>query len=139
MGLREIALLAFLLASAYIDAKTKEVSVRLLIVFGCIGLIFYWIGRPVSIREELMGIAIGAVVLCICRFTGGKIGEGDGWLLIVTGIYLGLYHNIELLTGGLLLSALWAIVLIVVKKAGKEKEMPFIPFLLLSYLRMVVI
>lgn len=139
MGLREMALLVFLFISALIDAKTKEVSVRILVIFGLLGLFFYWIARPVSLREEVMGIAIGVIILCICRLTGGKIGEGDGWLLIVTGIYLGLYRNIELLAGGLLLSAFWAVVLIIWKRVGRDREMPFIPFLFLSYLGMVVI
>ena len=133
-----MALFIFLLLSALIDAATKEVSVKLLAVFGGIGIIFYCIGRPVSVREELMGIAIGILILGICRLTGGKIGEGDGYLLIVTGIYLGLYRNIELLFGGLLLSALWAVGLIIVKRAGRNVQMPFIPFLFLSYLGMVV-
>ena len=139
MGLRESALFLFLLISAFIDAKTREVSIRILVIFGCIGIIFYFIGQPVSLGEELLGIGIGVIVLCICRLTGGKIGEGDGWLMIVTGIYLGLYRNIELLSGGLFLSALWAVGLIVLKKAERNREMPFIPFLFLSYLRMVVV
>lgn len=139
MGLRDISLFIFLLWSAWIDARTKEVSIRLLLLFGLLGVIFYVIGRPVSIQEELLGIAVGIVILGVCRLTGGKVGEGDGWLIIVTGIYLGLHRNIELLAGGLLLAAMWAVVLIVIKKAGKDREMPFIPFLFLSYLGMAVI
>lgn len=139
MGLREISLGIFLAISAIIDIKRKEVSVKILIIFGVVGLALYIIGRPISLVEEIGGILIGALILLLYHVTKGEIGEGDGWLLIVTGIFLGIGRNFELLMSGLLLAAVCSLFLILFKKADKKKEIPFIPFLFLGYMGMVIL
>lgn len=68
---------------------------------------------------------------------------GDGFLFLVTGIFLGGGKNMELLMISLLYAALFSLGLIVfgkVKgKAGrKEKEIPFIPFVFLGYATMLL-
>jgi leader peptidase (prepilin peptidase)/N-methyltransferase len=139
MSLREISLGIFLAISAIIDIKRKEVSIKILIVFGVVGLIFYIIGQPISLLEEVGGVVIGVLILLLYRITKGEIGEGDGWLLIVTGIFLGISRNFELLMSGLLLAAVCSLFLLLFKKAGKKKEIPFIPFLFLGYMGMVIL
>jgi leader peptidase (prepilin peptidase)/N-methyltransferase len=89
--------------------------------------------------EEIGGVLIGALILLIYHVTKGEIGEGDGWLLIVTGIFLGIGRNFELLMSGLLLAAICSLFLILFKKAGKKREIPFVPFLFLGYMGMVIL
>lgn len=138
MSIMEICLGALLLICAITDLKTKEISMRILLIFGALGIIIFILGNQNSVAEELVGVLVGIGVLLICRVTGGKIGAGDGFLIVVTGIFLGGMRNVELLMGGFLLAALWALILVIFRKVNWKKELPFVPFLFLSFIRMVV-
>ena len=63
----------------------------------------------------------------------GAIGRGDGYLLCVAGVYLGIAGTLSLLSGALFLCAIWSLLLLAIKKAGKKTEIPFVPFLLAAY------
>ena len=81
----------------------------------------------------MLGVAMMFASWC----TRGRIGLGDGILLVVTGVYLGGMGNLELLFTGLLLAACWSLGMVVLgKKKGKE-EIAFVPFLLAAYLTML--
>ena len=139
MNVMEICLGILLLICAVTDLKTKEISMRILLIFGALGIVIYILESQNSVVEEIVGILVGIGVLIICRLTRGEIGAGDGFLIIVTGIFLGGMKNIELLMGGFLLAALWALILVIFRKVNWKKELPFVPFLFLSFIGMVVL
>ena len=66
--------------------------------------------------------------------TNGAVGEGDGLVLIVTGIYLGFVMNLRLIFFALFLSALISIGAVIIKGWKKDRELPFMPFLLTAFL-----
>ena len=57
---------------------------------------------------------------------------------MITGLFLGLWDNIRLLMGALWSVAVIAIILLIIRKADRKKELPFVPFLLLSYVGMMI-
>ena len=65
------------------------------------------------------------------------ISIGDGLLLIVTGIYLGLEENLKLFLCGLFLCGLWALGLVLLRKKSRKDSIPFVPFLLAAYMGML--
>ena len=91
-----------------------------------------------SIYSILSGILIGLAMMLASLATRGMVGMGDGILLTVTGVYLGGIGNLELLFMGLLLAACWSLVLIVGKKKKGKDQIAFVPFLLASYLTMLL-
>lgn len=121
------------------DIKSRKVSVFILLGFGIAGIAALAMSRTLLIPGVIGGIGTGAVVAGISIMTRGAVGMGDGLLLMVTGIYLGFWGNVELLAGGLFLAAVYSIFLLVFKKAGRNREMPFIPFLFLAFLGMVLL
>lgn len=74
------------------------------------------------------GLIPGGFILIIAYLTG-KIGYGDGWLLLIVGLVLGYRSSIILFLSSLLLISAMSITLILIKKAKKEMELPYIPFL----------
>lgn len=74
------------------------------------------------------GLIPGGFILIIAYLTG-KIGYGDGWLLLIVGLVLGYRSSIILFLSSLFLISAMSITLILVKKAKKEMELPYIPFL----------
>ncbi len=120
------------------DLRRRELTVFYILLFGIVGLLFHLFAPVCSIYSVLWGMVIGAVLILISLVTRGSVGMGDGILLVVTGVYLGGYENLELLMTGLFLAAIWSLGLLVLKKKKGKEEIAFVPFLLVSYLVMLV-
>lgn len=127
-----------LCVSAWTDFKRKQVSMLLLAVFAIVGILGQLIFRQESAVSLVAGVLIGLLVLGVSRLTKGGIGAGDGWILCVTGIYLGFYKNMQLFFTALILSAIAGAGLIIIKKANRKTELAFVPFLLAAYAGIVL-
>jgi len=125
---------SFLAICTATDIKTRRVFLAVLAVFGIAGIAGLVMYGGSSLPGILGGIGIGAVMIGISLATGGAVGMGDGLVLAVAGLYLGFAGNVELLAGGLFLAAAYSIFLLAVRRAGRKKEVPFIPFLFLAFL-----
>ena len=68
----------------------------------------------------------------------GGIGVGDGIVVLISGIYLGVQENCFLLLLALLVSSLYSGILWIVKKVDRKQKIPFIPFLLVGYIMRLV-
>ena len=76
----------------------------------------------------------GSVFLYLMsKATRGAVGEGDALVYLMTGVTLGFFGNIELLTLSLFFSAIVSVFLLVFRKVGKKKRIPFVPFTAIAY------
>ena len=64
--------------------------------------------------------------------TREKVGYGDGWVLLMIGLFLGVYRCFLILLIGLMSESVVAIVLLTLGKINRDREIPFVPFLLLG-------
>lgn len=87
-------------------------------------------------KTNLMSMAFslmpGAVFFLLSFLTKEKVGYGDGWALLMIGLFLGLYQCFLILLAGLMAQSAAAVVLLVLGKANRNREIPFVPFLLLG-------
>ncbi len=60
------------------------------------------------------------------------LGYGDSALVAGCGISVGLWPCLGILFLAFLLAGLWSAGLLLLRKAGRKKEIPFVPFLLLG-------
>lgn len=116
------------------DMKQKKINTWLVVAGGLLLVIALLIWRPITIMESLSGLLVGVSVIALSKVTGGKIGMGDGMILCVTGLWLGLWGNMELFAYALLAAALVSLVLLVLRLVNRKKSIPFIPFLLFGYI-----
>ena len=121
------------------DIKRKQIRLNPVLLFGILGIFLHMLWRMLSIENVLLGMSVGVVLLIFSIVTGGRIGAGDAVLLIVTGIYLGFEQNLQLFFIGLLLCGIWALGLLVLRKKSRKDSIPFVPFLLASYMGMLVL
>ena len=136
--LKIIILGIFLIAEGVRDLKKHRISMLSVMIAGVIGFILCALFIKDNIMSVLGGILIGVVMLLLAKFTEEKIGYGDGWVFMVTGIYLGLRANLYLLFVSLFLSAVVSMILLICKKAEYKTELPFVPFVLPGYLFLMV-
>ena len=134
-----------LLAAAWEDLKSREVSIFLCLVMAVIGTVagsltflteeiggatFF---SPDKIMYKIAALTPGAVLLVLSRVSRGAVGEGDGWFFLATGLCLGCERTFLLLAGGILLCGLFSLPVLamgyVYGKSRRKMEVPFLPFL----------
>lgn len=123
----------FLLIEGIRDIKTRQISMISVGSFAGIGLILRIVYDPDSWYQPIAGAGIGFFLLLIAKMTKEKIGYGDGWIILVTGIYLGFRYNLFLLTVSLFISALASVILLSFKKVNRKSTMPFVAFIFVGY------
>lgn len=119
------------------DIRKKEITLSITLFSGVIGALlhlFYW---NQSIYTMLMGMLPGVGILILSRLTEGRIGLGDGIVFMLTGFYLGIKDNLLLMCISFLLAGIWGVVLLLVGHCGKNRKIPFVPFLFVGYILMM--
>ncbi len=123
-----------LIALAAIDAVYKTIPDRFNIVIAVCGIIMLAIPGGVPWYEMIIGTFAISVPLFIISFFTGGVGEGDVKLFAACGLLLGWKLILLSMFLASVTAALFGIVLIVAKKAGRRTEIPFGPFIALGVL-----
>lgn len=79
-----------------------------------------------------MSILPGVIFWMLSLITGEKVGYGDGWILVMIGLFLGLWRCFLVLLIGLVSESLVVLTLLAVKRITRDRQIPFAPFLLLG-------
>lgn len=122
------------------DYKKRSVPVLLLIMGGVLMLgigIIRCAGGQLSYMEILPGMLPGMFTLFLAWITG-KVGYADGIVLVQLGFCLGYRRGMLLFCLSMMLLSLCCLILICLKKIGKNSKIPYFPFLALSYLIQVL-
>ena len=128
-----VVALGILVWFAIQDVKKKSLAtVQLLIVLG-ICLVMALISKN-SIWSMLLGMLLGGVIYVIACCSKEQIGKGDAIVLVSTGMLLGGRGNLELFFIALLLAALYAGWLLIIKHAGRKHSFAFVPFMAVAQL-----
>lgn len=119
------------------DIWQKKITAAVTFVFSVIGIVLQvWNGNH-SMVQTLSGMALGVCIMGCSYLTKGKIGIGDGMILVMTGSYLGIVDNLCLLCISFFLAGILGILLLVLG-FDKQTKIPFVPFLFLGELLMVI-
>ena len=123
----------FLVIGTLSDIKYKRIPVWLMAGFGAVAVVLRVVGlQQQSGMELLSGVAAGVFLIVVSAVTGGQIGMGDGLVFMVLGVLLGA-DNVMLMIIALILCAVVAGVLFVAKRVKRKDRLPFVPFVLCSY------
>lgn len=130
----EIALFLFLSVCAVFDGMDKRVPLVViwLGMLTAVYLRFAGFMGEISFMMVALSLLPGAGFLLLSFLTREKVGYGDGWALLMIGLFAGAYHCFLILLAGLMAECAVAIVLLAIGKAKRDREIPFLPFLLLG-------
>ncbi len=130
--IRDMVLVCIMVYAAWQDWKRRSISLRFLIIAGCIGILFSCLLERTP-AQALISCGIGFLLLWLGRLTGGGIGDGDGWFFVVLGLYIDWKPSIYILLWGLGFS-FWTSLFLVVrncwKKEKRRRTLPFLSLLL---------
>ncbi len=137
----ELLALLFLAICSYMDIKYKAISIFVIILFSCLGIIcmfvFHgteWIFNP----SCLLNLLLGVIVLLVSYVSRGEIGQGDAIVLMVTGGMIGGYRNCVMFFYASIIAGIYALALIIVKEQKRERVFPFIPFLFIGDVTLLI-
>ena len=122
--MESICVLSFLGINSYLDIRKGQISLCLAAIYAALGILYIIL---------LVGAVPGLLLLPVAKFSGGALGMGDGLVVLISGLYMGIWRTLEFVTLALLLAAVWAGFLMIFKKKDRKASFPFIPFLLAAY------
>ena len=117
----------YLIVMAAIDRRTKQIPVWPGAVCMAVVALIHIIGG-MDWKNWLPGISVGIFLYAVSRVSRGRVGAGDALVYAVTGLALGFFRNVELLAASLFLASVAALVLVTVRRVGRNYAMPFVPF-----------
>lgn len=124
-----IICLIFMTICTVTDIKKKEVPIAVIVLFGSVAVLYVIIGGEKKWMEILYSIMPGAFLLLLGLCTRESIGYGDGFAAMVSGLLTGWKGCVTAIITGLLLSSVFALALLICKRAKGKSRIPFLPFL----------
>ncbi len=130
----EIVLFLFLAVCAVFDGLSRRVPLAV-VWLGMATAICLRIGGAMGETSPLavvLSLLPGAGFLLLGFLTREKVGYGDGWALLMIGLFAGIYQCFLILLVGLMAESAVAVALLALGKIKRDREIPFLPFLLLG-------
>ena len=130
--IKYIIFVSLLLVIAVIDFKTTEVWTSTTLFGLAVGILFiiiHWITSRKFPVDNIIGGAIGFLVIwLIVKLTAG-MGEGDIDIALICGLFLGSKGAVITLFAGIVLGGLGGAIFLIRKKKSGKDEMAFGPYL----------
>ena len=136
--MKTIVITIFLILSTLIDLRKKEVNISLCISVALVGLIYEIFISKTDILSIILGILPGIFLMLTSIVTNEEVGKGDAVILSTIGIFLGLKKTILVLIYALFSTIIIGGILLLIRKKNKKYEIPFVPFILFSYIALCI-
>lgn len=130
----EILLFVFLSVCAVFDGLQRQIPLAVvwLGMLTAVCLRANGIMCEEGVTAALLSLIPGIGFFLLSFLTREKVGYGDGWVLLMIGLFSGLFQCFLILLIGLLLESTVAVILLALRKIQRDKQIPFSPFLLLG-------
>lgn len=119
--------LLFLVGLVKEDVEEQTISIKKLVVFGVLALLYLLWQEPLVWQEFCRRVLPGMFLLFLSWASKESIGYGDGVAVIVLGLWTGVIFTLAAVCIGTLAAGFWSVICLIRKKTG---PLPFIPFLL---------
>lgn len=135
---QDILLWDVMLLTASIDLRVKKIPNKLILLLLLLRIVCMAVSIVLApdraltiVIGSLIGMAVGGGIILVMRlFSRNAVGAGDLKMFAVLGAYFGLQGLMQTMIYTLFASALVAIILLLLRKAGMRSTMPMAPFML---------
>ena len=127
---------AYLFWGTWQDVKEREIGNLYLSIGAMGGLTFCMLKiltNEVSFAEQMMAWVPGIIFLFLAKMWEEKIGLGDGLVLLVLGNFIKFKELWLIVRISFSLLMIFSVLLLCSKKASKNCQIPFLPFLWISH------
>ncbi|MBU3839790.1 MAG: A24 family peptidase [Candidatus Ruminococcus intestinipullorum] len=128
----------YLCAVSVWDIQKRWLPLWLIGIGGGLAVLFSILEGNLFTVWVILGMVFGICFLGVSRITREALGYGDSLMILILGIYLGIWKVMPLLAIAYTLAAIFGGILLLKKGFHKKESMPFIPFLAISYLGILI-
>lgn len=136
--IQKLILLGALFGFAWQDFQKKRIAVIPIWFLGVWGILLQLVLEKNSVWNMAASMSLGIFLLAISFLTRESIGMGDGFLFLVSGIYLEFTKNMALFYGTIFLLGGFALICSALKKIRKQERIPMAPFMLTAYVLFIL-
>lgn len=131
--------LCFLVVCTWLDIKKREIPILLLTAGSVLSIVSFLCSGWDNWYLHLTGVGAGGLFLLVSKVTKEAIGYGDGWLICIMGMFLGIWELLKILTAAWILLSVAAMVCLVKKKWSRKAALPMAPFLTAGYVLLLTV
>ena len=124
----------FLLICAMWDLRVKRIPTYLLWIGTAGTMIFNIFFYKGNLFNPLGGLIFGGVCLFIGKVTDEALGYGDSFIICLLGSYAGFLKTLWTVTLAFTVVGLFSLIFLMRKGDYRKRTIPFIPFLVISYM-----
>lgn len=130
----EMVLFLFLAICAMFDGICRKIPLAVVWMGILTALLLRLEGAMGETTWLAVGLSItpGIMFWLLSFISGEKVGYGDGWVLFMAGLFVGVGKCFLILLTGLIMESFIVLVLLAFRKVRGDREIPFVPFLLLG-------
>ncbi len=137
----EVGILIVLIISSIEDIRKKEIllwEIGACGIISVIRVIMDIVSGEFDIWMVALSLFAGAVFMVLSLLTRQGVGFGDGFIILAMGPALGAKGILIAVMMALFTSSLFSGALLILRRAGKKTKIPFVPFLALGNLAMLL-
>ncbi len=130
-----ISIYLIMAISVYTDIKSMRIPYAVIVTASLISCGFItheYINGSIVWREVAYSLLPGIALISMSFISRQSIGYGDGLMMMAVGPVLGIYQMIFGVCLAFFISAIFSLVMLVLRKADKKTCFPFMPFLAIS-------
>lgn len=135
----QLVLCLLLGALAVTDRKKGKIPLWPIAAVLCIGILNLHMQHYRDWENALGGMGVGVALFFLSKAANGRIGEGDGLVIMAVGIFAGIRSTFFCICAAFFFASFGALFLLCVKRTEKDHKMPFIPYIFAAYLLTVCI
>lgn len=135
---KDVCILAFLGINSWIDIRKKQISLFIVIIFTVCGITWTVCSKG-SVPEFLLCAGTGLGFVGFSILTEGAVGMGDGWLILALGTVMRPPGFFSMIFIASICSAVWAGIMFMIFRSSGHTEIPFVPFLLVGYVGVMLL
>lgn len=120
------------------DLKEKSVSILSIFISGMAFFVFRLCSTSGNWKGSVSGVFVGVLFLFISWISKQSLGYADSLIIMELGFYLGFWETLFMLGIAFLLSAFAGLFVLLKCRWSKKASIPFLPFLLIGYLGVVL-
>ncbi len=132
-ALTSVTVLLLLILCSYYDLRYRKLPLFIIIAFGIIITVINGLDGSLFNQMVYFRLIPGTVFLMIAFMTKQAVGYGDGMIIILLGLSLGLIQCVSVVFTGLVLSSAVSVYILIFTRGNRQTRLPFVPFLLLAW------
>lgn len=114
------------------DIRKREIPTWYVLLFGALAVVCQLVAGMENVWEMLVGVLPGALFLVVSFLSKGKVGAGDGILLLAMGIFSGIGFTLTVTLYALISAAVIGGLILIIRRRPRNEQLPFVPFLTAS-------